>query len=367
MRLLPIAVAAVVLGGNWLEAAENKMTYPDARRSEQVDSYHGVRVEDPYRWLEDADSTESKAWVAAENALTSEYLRQIPGRQRILNRLTELWNFERYSNYFKAGGRYFYSRNDGLQNQSVLYSVPSIHGDGKILLDPNTLSKDGTVALSGLNVSDDGKLLAYSISRSGSDWQEWRVRDIGTGKDLPDLLRWSKFSRAGWSNDNHGFYYQRFAEPRSDQELTGANYYAKLYYHRLGEPQSSDKLIYERPDQKDWQFDGGTTEDGRYLIVEISKGAEDKNLVFYQDLKTPGSKITELVGTFDGAYVFLGNEGSRFYFRSTGGTPRGRGPRPSPARAGAPPPPDRPAPPPRRGPSTRAGPPYRARRAVRDG
>jgi prolyl oligopeptidase len=324
MRLLPIAVAAVVLGGNWLEAAENKMTYPDARRSEQVDSYHGVRVEDPYRWLEDADSTESKAWVAAENALTSEYLRQIPGRQRILNRLTELWNFERYSNYFKAGGRYFYSRNDGLQNQSVLYSVPSIHGDGKILLDPNTLSKDGTVALSGLNVSDDGKLLAYSISRSGSDWQEWRVRDIGTGKDLPDLLRWSKFSRAGWSNDNHGFYYQRFAEPRSDQELTGANYYAKLYYHRLGEPQSSDKLIYERPDQKDWQFDGGTTEDGRYLIVEISKGAEDKNLVFYQDLKTPGSKITELVGTFDGAYVFLGNEGSRFYFRSTGGTPRGR-------------------------------------------
>src|SRR6185369_8438520 len=164
MRLLPIAVAAVVLGGNWLEAAENKMTYPDARRSEQVDSYHGVRVEDPYRWLEDADSTESKAWVAAENALTSEYLRQIPGRQRILNRLTELWNFERYSNYFKAGGRYFYSRNDGLQNQSVLYTLPSIQGAARVLLDPNKLSSDGTVALSGVHVSDDGKRLAYSIS-----------------------------------------------------------------------------------------------------------------------------------------------------------------------------------------------------------
>jgi prolyl oligopeptidase len=320
-----IAFTAAVLGGITLEAANNnKMTYPPARRSEQVDTYHGVKIEDPYRWLEDADSVESKAWVAAENALTSEYLQQIPGRGRILRRLTELWNFERYSGFFKAGGRYFYSRNDGLQNQNVLYTLPSVHGEARVLLDPNTLSKDGTVALSGLNVSDNGKLLAYSISRSGSDWQEWRVRDIETGRDLPDLVRWSKFSSAAWSNDTKGFYYQAFAEPSSAAELTGTNYYAKLYYHKLGEPQSSDKLIYERPDQKDWQFDGVTTEDGRYLLVEVRKGAEDKNLVFYRDLKTPGAKIVELVGVFEGAYSFLGNQGGRFFFRTTGGTPRGR-------------------------------------------
>src|SRR5262249_6734852 len=156
-----------------------------------VDTYHGVRVEDPYRWLEDVDSAETKAWVEAENALTAEYIRGIPGRERILRRLTELWNYERYSEVFKAGGRYFYSRNDRLQNQNVLYTLPSIQGTARVLLDPNALSQDGTVALSGINVSHDGKLLAYSISRSGSDWQEWRVREIDGGQDRPDLLRWS--------------------------------------------------------------------------------------------------------------------------------------------------------------------------------
>jgi len=207
MRLLPIAcAAAVVLCCGWLQATDNKMTYPTARRSDQVDTYQGVRVEDPYRWLEDADSPETRAWVAEENALTAEYLRKIPGRERILRRLTELWNYERYADFFGAGGRYFYSRNDGLQNQNVLYKAPSIDGAGRVLLDPNTLSKDGTVALSGLQVSDNGKLLAYAISRSGSDWQEWRVRDIETEKDLPDVLRWAKFSAAAWSSDNKGFY-----------------------------------------------------------------------------------------------------------------------------------------------------------------
>ena len=149
-------------------------------------------------------------------------------------------------------------------------------------------------------------------------------RNAETGRDAPDVVKWSKFSGAAWSSDNAGFYYQRFAEPRTKDELTGVNYYAKLYYHRLGDPQSSDRLIYERPDHKDWNFSGGTTEDGRYLIVEVSQGAEDKNLVFYQDLKTPGAKMTELVSVFEGACSFLGNQGSRFYFRSTGGAPWGR-------------------------------------------
>src|SRR6202049_448475 len=222
MRLSLIALAAVLLG-NLLEAANNKMTYPPARRSDQVDVYHGTRVEDAYRWLEAADSAETKSWVAAENALTSEYLKKIPVRQWIERRLTELWNFERFSSFFKAGGRYFYFRNDGLQNQNVLFTAPSIQGNARVLLDPNILSKDGTVALSGLAVSDNGKLLAYSISRSGSDWQEWRVRDIESGQDLPDLVSWSKFSNAAWSNDDDGFYYQRFAEPTSAKQLTGVN------------------------------------------------------------------------------------------------------------------------------------------------
>ena len=287
-------------------------------------SYNGVKVEDPYRWLEDADSAETKTCVTAENALTAQYLHKLPARDRIEKRLTELWNFERFSGFFKAGGRYFYSRNDGLQNQNVLYTAASVHGEARMLLDPNTLSTDGTVALSGLSVSDDGKLLAYALARSGSDWQEWRVRDVETGRDTADVVKWSKFSGAAWSSDSAGFYYQRFAEPKTKEELTGVNYYAKLYYHRVGEPQSSDRLIYERPDHKDWNFSGGTSEDGRYLIVEVSQGAEDKNLVFYQDLKMPGAKMTELVSVFEGAYNFLGNQGSRFYFRSTGGAPWGR-------------------------------------------
>ena len=211
MRLSFIFLAAAAL------AAEINMTYPPARRSDQADVLHGVRVEDPYRWLEDADSAETRAWVTAENALTEQYLSQIPARDRIKRRLTELWNFERYAGFFKESNRYFLLRNDGLQNQNVLYTLPSLHGKERVLLDPNELSKDGTVALSGFYVSKDGKQLAYSISRSGSDWLEWRVRSIETGRDLPDLLRWSKFSSAAWSTDNKGFYYQRFAEPRSDR------------------------------------------------------------------------------------------------------------------------------------------------------
>ena len=321
MRLSTIVLAAALCA---LEAANLKMNYPPARRSDQVDDLHGARVADPYRWLENPDSPESKAWVAAENELTAGYLRKIPARARIEKRLTELWNFERYTTFFKAGGRYFYQHNDGLQNQNVLFKVDAVNGRGRELLDPNTLSKDGTVALSGLAVSDDGKRLAYSISRSGSDWQEWRVRDIESGRDLPDTIVWSKFSNAGWSADSAGFYYQRFPEPNAKTTLTGVNQEAKLYYHALGEPQASDRLIYERPDHKDWNFDGASTEDGRYLILQVTRGAEEKNLVFYRDLQTPGAKTVELVSAFEDAYTFLGNQGPVFYFRTTAGATRGR-------------------------------------------
>src|SRR4030095_4095363 len=255
--------------------------YPVARKSDQVDDYHGVKVTDPYRWLEDLDSDETRKWVEAENNLTFAYLAEIPARNTIKERLTKLWNFEKYGVPFKEGNRYFYSRNSGLQNQSVLYSVTSLEAQPQVLLDPNTLSADGTVALSGTAVSDNGKLLAYSLSASGSDWQGWKVRDVESGKDLSDDLKWVKFSNASWTRDGQGFYYVRYDEPKGDS-LKGTNYFQKLFYHRIVTPQSEDVLVYERPDQKDWLFDGSVTKDGNYLIITVFQGTDVKTRIYYK-------------------------------------------------------------------------------------
>ena len=190
------------------------LSYPQARRSDQVDDYHGTKVADPYRWLEDTDSAETHAWVEAENKLTFSYLDQIPYRQAIRDRLTKLWNYERFTSPHQEGGRYFFEHNDGLQNQNVLFVAESLNAAPRLLLDPNTLSADGTVALAGTAISDDGKLLAYGLATSGSDWNEWHVRDVDTGKDLADDLKWVKFSGASWSKDGKGFYYSRYDEPK---------------------------------------------------------------------------------------------------------------------------------------------------------
>src|SRR6185295_7304737 len=187
--------------------------YPTPRKSDQVDDYHGVKVADPYRSLENLDSPDTASWVEAENQLTFSFLSEIPARNKIKDRLTKLWNYEKFGVPFKEGHRYFYSRNGGLQNQSVIYTVTSLAAQPEVLLDPNTLSADGTVALSGMSISDDGKLMAYSLSASGSDWQEWKVRDVETRKDLNDDLKWVKFSGASWTPDNKGFFYSRYDEP----------------------------------------------------------------------------------------------------------------------------------------------------------
>jgi prolyl oligopeptidase len=299
------------------------MTYPPARKSDQTDDYHGVKVADPYRWLEDLDSAETKAWVEAQNKLTFGYLNEIPARGKIRDRLTKLWNYERYGTPFKKGDRYFYARNSGLQNQSVYYSVTSLTDEPKLLLDPNTLSSDGTVALSGLAPSDDGKLLAYSLSASGSDWQEWKVRDVETGKDLDDHLKWVKFSGASWSADNKGFYYSRYDEPKNDA-LKGTNYFQKVYYHRLGTPQSDDPLIYERPDQKEWLLSATATADGRYLIINVNEGTDVKTRVYYKDLATKDSPVVKLLDDFDAAYTLIDNDGPVFWFQTDLGAPRGK-------------------------------------------
>ncbi|MFT0813719.1 prolyl oligopeptidase family serine peptidase [Synechococcus sp. OH20] len=289
-----------------------------------VDVYHGQPVPDPYRWLEDLDSEQTRAWIEAQNRLTFDYLQRIPARQRLLERLTQLWNYEKYSQPFKEGGRYFYFKNDGLQNQSVLYTQESLEGEARVLLDPNTFSEDGTVALSGIAISRDGRYLAYGLSRSGSDWQEWKVRDIETGEDLPDHLRWIKFSGASWTRDGQGFFYSRYDEPPPGSEYESANYFQKLYYHRLGTPQSEDVLIYHRPDQKEWGFAGGVTEDGNYLIISVWRGTDPKNLLFYKDLRDPNSPVVELICEFQAEYSFVGNDGSRFWLLTDFQAPRRR-------------------------------------------
>jgi len=300
------------------------LTYPPSPKQDHVDTYHGIAVPDPYRWLEDPQSAASREWIEAQNQVTESYLKGLPGRQTIQQRLTQLWNYERYSSPFKRGGRYFYFKNDGLQNQSVLYTLPSLEAEPTILLDPNTLSEDGTIALSGMAVSENGAYLAYGLSTAGSDWVEWHVRDIATGTDTDDVLKWVKFSGASWSHDHQGFFYSRYDEPDETTKLEAVNYYQKLYYHRLGTPQSEDVLIYERPDQKEWGFGGSVTEDGRYLIISVWRGTDPNNLVFYKDLSDPKSPVVELISTFEADYSFVDNDGSRFWFRTDLKAPRGR-------------------------------------------
>ena len=310
--------------------------YPTSAQVNQVDDYHGTQIADPYRWLENPDSAESRDWIEAQNKLTMGFLAEIPARDRLKVRLTKLWNYEKYGIPFKQGDdredeakngstqRYFYFKNDGLQNQSVLYTLKALTDKPTVLLDPNTLSADGTVALGGLSVSENGKLLAYGLSTSGSDWQTWKVRDVETGKDLPDEINWVKFSGASWSHDHTGFFYSRYDEPNSKTQLEAVNYFQKLYYHRLGSSQSDDVLIYDRPDHKEWGFSGGVTEDGRYLLISVWLGTDPRNLVFYKDLTVPNAPVVELINTFEAEYSLVDNDGSTFWFRTDLNAPRGR-------------------------------------------
>lgn len=300
-----------------------KLTYPSTRTINQVDDYHGTPVADPYRWLEDVDSAETLDWIRRQNELTFGFLEQVPARQGLKERLTALWNFPRAQAPLKRGGRYFQLRNSGLQNQDVLFVLDSLEGEARLLLDPNTLSADGTVALSAWEVSPDGNWLAYSTSASGSDWQTWQVRSVQSGQDLPDQVAWSKFSGAAWLKDGSGFFYSRYDAPLDGQEFQDANYYDKLYFHRLGSPQSADSLVYERPDQRDWGFSGQVSDDGRYLLIFVMLGTDMRNRFFYRDL-LEGGETVELIDRLEAAYLFLGNDGPLFYFRTDLDAPRGR-------------------------------------------
>ena len=305
------------------------LAYPAATRGTQVDDYHGTSIADPYRWLEDVDAPATKAWVEAQNGLTDSFLATIPERPAIKARLTALWNYARYSAPFKENGRYFYFQNTGLQNQSVLLVQDGRTAPPRLLLDPNTLSADGTVALSATEASDDGHYLAYSISTSGSDWQELHVRDVNTGRDLPDTVKWVKFSGLSWTHDNRGFFYSRYDEPTSGNKMTNTNRNHKLYYHRVGQPQARDELVYDRPDQPDWLFDGTVTDDGQYLIITVAQGTDVRTRLYFIDLDNPGkpeidNPVVRLIDKLDAEYSFVGNRGTNFYVRTDRNAPKGR-------------------------------------------
>lgn len=298
--------------------------YPQAPRAEVVEDYHGTKVADPYRPLEDPDAAVTRAWVEAENKVTFKFLEAIPARQMLKDRLTKLWDFEKFSVPFEEGGRYFYGRNSGLQNQNVIYWAKSLDGPASVLIDPNTLSADGTVALAGLAISDDGKRAAYALADAGSDWITWKVRDVESGQDLSDVVKWSKFSGAAWTKDGAGFYYGRYPEPKPGEDLRASNYFQKLYFHKLGTPQADDKLIYERPDEKEWKFGAAVTDDGKYLVIAVDKSTDDRNRVLYQQLDKPGAPIVELIANFDAGYELIDNDGSVLFFKTNKDAPRGK-------------------------------------------
>jgi prolyl oligopeptidase len=320
IAVLLIAVLAAVA------ADPTRLDYPKTQRGDQADDYHGTKVADPYRWLE-VDVRKSKDvadWVEAENKVTFDFLKTIPEREAIKKRLTELWNYERFSVPFRAGGRYFYTKNDGLQNQAVLYTLDKLDGEPRVLLDPNALSKDGTIALAGTAVSDDGKYLAFGTAEAGSDWHTWKVRDLATGKDLADELKWIKWSPAAWTTDGKGFFYSRYDEPKKGSEFQDATTNNKVYYHRVGAPQGDDVLVYKRPDHPDWDFSPSVTEDGRYLVLTTWKGTDPKNRVTYRDPAEPYAMPIDLIDAFENDYTFVGNDGPVFYFKTDLDAPRGR-------------------------------------------
>ena len=306
--------------------AASRLAYPSTRKIEQVDDYHGTAVADPYRWLENDVRVDAEVavWVAEQNKVTDAFLGTIPERGAIRARLEKLFDYPRYSAPSKQGSRYVFTKNDGLQNQAVVYIQDSLDGEARVLLDPNTWSKDGTVALAGMAFSDSGNLLAFAQSEAGSDWARWRVMDVATGTILPDEIRWTKFAGTSWSKDEKGFFYSRFPEPKPGEEFQSVNLNNEIRYHRLGTPQGEDALVFSRPEHPTWGFGAGVSEDGRYLVIAVYEGTDPKNLLFIRDLGDPAAKPREIVGAFANEWSIIGNDGTTFYATTDFEAPRRR-------------------------------------------
>jgi prolyl oligopeptidase len=336
MRVNPLVSAAALCAASMMStptapslAAQSPLHYPVARKSDQVDTYFGTQVADPYRWLEDTDSPETKQWVTAENALTFNYLGAIPERTAIKEQLTRIWNYPKYAVPLKRGKSYFYTENSGLQNQAVLYMRRGLKGEKKLVLDPNTLSTDGTVALGPWNATENGKYLAYAVANAGSDWEEIRVRDIEKAKDLPDTLKWVKFSGIAWTKDNKGFFYSRYAEPKSENAMLAKNEGQKLYYHRVGNPQAKDQLILERPDHPRWNINATVSDDGEYVIIYVVDGTNPNNRIYFIDLGNPGkpkldNPLVTLIDDAESQNRVIDNAGDVFFMQTNQDAPLGR-------------------------------------------
>ena len=302
-------------------AHDEPLTYPATKRVDVVDDYHGTKVADPYRWLEALDSEETRAWVEAQNRFAQPRLESIPHRQWIRERLTQLWNYERYDVPLKRGGRYFYLRNDGRQNQYVLYVADTVDAPGRVLFDPNTVREDATVAISDYSPSPDGKIVAYATSDGGTDWQIWKFRRADDGTELPDTLRNTKFWGVSWARDGSGVYYSLYPA-RPDGSGDDAAQPA-IHFHRLGDAQEKDRLVYAVTDHPTRVPSGTVTEDGRYLIITLFDGY-DRNGVNILDLRDPNAKVRPLFAEWDALYIFIGSKGDELYFQTTNGAPRGR-------------------------------------------
>jgi prolyl oligopeptidase len=327
LPLMPAAlVGALMLMDSAVSAGEPRLTYPETKKIDHVDELHGTKVADPYRWLEDDVRTSKDVanWVEAENKVTFAFLEAIPERETIRKRLTELWNYEKFGTPSKAGGRYYHYYNTGLQNQNVLYTRDRLDDEARILLDPNTWSKDGTVALSGTSFSDDGRYLAYGVSEAGSDWNTWKFLNLETGEKLADELKWMKFGGMSWTKDCRGLLYSRYDEPKEGQAFQSLNLNQKIWYHRVGTPQSDDVLVYKRPDEPEWGFGPHVTEDGRYLVITVWKGTDHRYRVLYRDLDEPYAMPVDLIDSFENEFSFLGNDGTTFYFKTDVEAPRKR-------------------------------------------
>jgi prolyl oligopeptidase len=297
---------------------------PPTRTLDVVDDYFGTKVADPYRWLEDDHSLDTKAWVQAQNQATQAYLAGIPERGRIQERLTALWNYEKYTAPRKHGQHYFYSYNTGLQNQSALFVTDRLEDKGRVLLDPNAESGNGTVAIAGTTFSEDGRFLAYALSRGGSDVATWKVREVATGKDLSDSFPASRMHVSVWAKDGGGFYYTNYPAKKASEALTAVYKNQKLYFHKLGTAMEQDIVVFERPDQPDWGFSASLTDDGRFLVISQNQGTERRNRVFLKDPAHPEAPAQPLFERYDGAYHILGNDGDTFYVNTDFGAPRGR-------------------------------------------
>lgn len=275
MKRIKLLFLLIILIG-FTQCNQSPVNYPETKKVDQVDEYFGTQVEDPYRWLEDDRSPETEEWVKAQNKVTFDYLEKIPFRDKIKERLTNLWDYETMGTPFKKGDRYFFFKNDGLQNQSVLYTQKSLDDEPEVLIDPNKFSEDGTIALGGISISNDAKYIAYQLSEGGSDWNEIHVRNIKTGEDLKDQISWIKFSNIAWYKD--GFFYSRYDAPKEGEKLSGINKYHKVCYHKLGRPTETDKVIFENKEFPLRNFSADVSSDEKYLFIYETESTSGNNL-----------------------------------------------------------------------------------------